>query len=623
EAEQELTSGRASDGLTEPGEIYDGVLAWDMGSRLKTSEQRVVQAWSQRIRTVDRRATRRLLMGQADLSFRGFTWTLDGLVYDHSLLGTEMEFATYRDWVKSRASQTKPTSIFWVRLETQPDQTLRRQWASLDRQSAPDYFPYEMLELSVWNALSTGAKGLVFSSQRRLDAEDADTKIRAMSLELINSWLTIAEPWIAVGQMTPQSGGTLPGSSAMLFQRDRARMLMAMVTPPSGQNVLGQAAGLNVLFTVPGVPDTNRVYTVQPGRLQPEASRRIAGGCGIDFRDFGPTTMAMISAEPRLIAAAGERLTRRAERQLTLLRSLAEYRLTTTRSVAQRLRPDFDNPTNRSQFEQGLGEAGSLLIQMRRRPIRWTDAESYQFPRRLQRALRLAESSVWRDVMAGQSSVVTSPGTQLFDSLPAYMVLVRRFERQGTSPTRTGLLPGGDFEQAEVFRQQGWKIYPSMVPNLTNGAELHREAAYHGTYGLRIFAVPTTESLRTDGNGNRIASSPEGEQLLQDASLGPTVEVISPPVSVPVGTLVRISGWYRMSEDAATGCDGLEISDSVGGPSMAMRIRGKSDAWKRFVFHRVAVPPTGVESAEVPITIQFVYHGLGSVQIDSVTMELL
>ena len=633
EAASEEASGRPAIG-SRISAAYDSVLAWDLGTSHEPSGVERLRAWAARVRAADSDAANRFLLGEMNLGFNRCTWAIDGMVpvFFHPLLGTGMSFSDYRNWVRERAIQTKPGLPFWVRLETQPEMALRRQWSALDRQSAPDYFPYEMMELAVWNALTSGARGFIFMSHGRLDAEDTDTRIRAMTLELVNSWLTVAEPWLVTGQRTFLENSTLPDCHAMLCQSDRARLLLICSTPSDAQNVLGQASGRNQLFTIPGIPDTNRTYSVRPGRLQPEASRRVAGGCGISFSELGPTNMALITSEPQLIAMMTDRLARCSEQQLALQRSLAEHRLASTQGVIQRLQPTFEMANYRLQFEQGLGEAKSLLVQMQNRPARWTDAESCQIPIRLVRALRLAENSLWNEEMRVQPSVVTSPGTLLFDALPAHVALTRWFEKHGTSPIRVEMLLGGDFERADEFSSSGWKIYPATVENLHNGAELHREAAYRGTYGLRLFSesklppdlAPGDEAPEIPTAAGATISLAEARQNLQlDAKLGPTVEVISPPVTVPTGALLRISGWYFLTQDSVDGCDGLVISESAGGPSLSQRITRRTESWQRFVFYRVAVPPPDVDLPEIPFTLHFTLHGFGDARIDAVTMEQL
>ncbi len=625
EAAAEIANPSASATVTLPeiGELYDSVLAWDLGVHTDPAELAVVQAWCQRIRAADRRVPRRFLMGEPYLSFLSYSWSLDGLVYSQSLLGTGLDFADYRTWITARVSLAKKGAPFWIRLATHPDTNQRRQWGALDQRAAPNHFPHEMLELSVWNAISTGARGIIFASSSRLDATDADTKIRALTLELINQQLSFAEQWIAIGSASIQKGSR-PDTHAVLYLRDHARMLVALQTPPFAQNVLGQAAGYNVPFVISGIPDTNTVYSVVPGRLQPEVGRRVAGGCEIQFREFGPIAIALITSEPKMIAWAGEQLAKTSMRQITIRRELAAYRYSTTCDIASRISPIFETQANRLQVEQGLSEAKTLLGQMNRQAVRWTDADSWLIPRRLLRALRLSENTLWNEAKGTQAPSVTSPGTVLFDSLPAHAVLVQRFTRQGTTPIKTGLLPGGDFEHAEEFQEKGWKVYPTVLANLNSGAELHRDAQYSGSYGLRLFAesMVSLEPQAVEGT-KRMELSSEAGELIQDAKLATTVEAISPPVSVPVGSLVRISGWYYLPQESVAGCDGLRITESLGGAALSLRATRKSDAWQRFVFYRVAVPIPGVDSVEVPITLNFSFHGFGSAYIDAVAIDLL
>ena len=65
------------------------------------------------------------------------------------------------------------------------------------------------------------------------------------------------------------------------------------------------------------------------------------------------------------------------------------------------------------------------------------------------------------------------------------------------------------------------------------------------------------------------------------------IEIVSPPVAVRRGQLIRIHGWVRVPRPITASPDGLQVFDSFGGPALAERIR-TTDGWREFVLYRAA-----------------------------------
>jgi len=95
----------------------------------------------------------------------------------------------------------------------------------------------------------------------------------------------------------------------------------------------------------------------------------------------------------------------------------------------------------------------------------------------------------------------------------------------------------------------------------------------------------------------------------------PPVWVVSSPVPVRQGQLVRIRGWANVPRRLAATTDGLLIFDSLGGSDLADRIRA-TQGWREFTLYR-AVPRTG------PLTITFALAGLGEASLDDLSASLL
>ena len=92
--------------------------------------------------------------------------------------------------------------------------------------------------------------------------------------------------------------------------------------------------------------------------------------------------------------------------------------------------------------------------------------------------------------------------------------------------------------------------------------------------------------------------------------------VNSPPVRLPPGTLVRISGWVYIPGSIAASADGVLIYDSIGTESLGVRLTDNMPRWKQYHLYR-RVPASGVVWVTLALT------GIGTVYFDDVKIEPL
>src|SRR5205085_675546 len=82
------------------------------------------------------------------------------------------------------------------------------------------------------------------------------------------------------------------------------------------------------------------------------------------------------------------------------------------------------------------------------------------------------------------------------------------------------------------------------------------------------------------------------EQTTSAALEGSFLAADSPPVRLPPGTLVRISGWVKVAEQVAGSPDGVLIYDDAGGEELAYRVLSTAEpdapkgAWRPFHLYR-------------------------------------
>jgi hypothetical protein len=104
----------------------------------------------------------------------------------------------------------------------------------------------------------------------------------------------------------------------------------------------------------------------------------------------------------------------------------------------------------------------------------------------------------------------------------------------------------------------------------------------------------------------------------------PPIWITTPPITPPAGTLLEIVAKVWVPNPIQGSVDGLLVFDSYGGPALAERVN-KTDSWRRLVLYRIVPPaqPQEATQSPPPLTVTFALTGLGTAQIDSVSIRPL
>jgi hypothetical protein len=575
--------------LPEIGPGYDRVLAWDLGSGLGSQHLEVTGRWAKQIKAADRRRGRPLVCRPAS-ELRAYSRHADLLILGRSPLGTGMELGDYGAWIRQRP-RFLLGAPFWTTVQTQPAESLMHQWAVLGQGEAPPTgFSSEQVRLLVYTAVTAGSRGLLFESSSPLNAGDAETRHRALSLELLNLELDLVEPWAAAGAAVATVPGSEPGVVATLLQAEHGRLLAPVWSAPRSQFVCPQAAARDVTFTVPGVPETNRAYLMLPGELRPFQPPRKAGGVRVTIEEFDLTALVLLTQNPVVVGGMTRRAAQTGRRAAEIQRELAAIKVQRVGQLAQRL--SLPNP-GAPQAAEWLRAAQQSLQQCDGRLAAGAYPQAYQCAQRAMRPLRLLERAHWEAAAAGLGSPTASPAAAAFATLPWHWTLMERVARSQPGPN---LLPGGDFEDLGGLFGAGWQHLQHPAPGIETAAELSPAAAHSGRFGLRL-----------------VCRQPQpGETTVVES---PPLWFASPAMPVEAGELVRIQGWVRVPQPIAGSVDGLMIVDSLGGQALAQRVP-RTDGWERFTFFRVA-PRQGT------MAVTFVLCGLGEAFVDDVSLQPL
>jgi hypothetical protein len=165
------------------------------------------------------------------------------------------------------------------------------------------------------------------------------------------------------------------------------------------------------------------------------------------------------------------------------------------------------------------------------------------------------------------------------------------------SPAGENRLPLGSFEDLPALLAAGWRHQQLAIEGIETSVRLSPTAPHSGAFCLELEARPVDPAAPAPV----VPASP--------------VWVRSRPVRIRTGELVEITGRARVPEELLGSVDGLEISDTLGGPELATRIK-VTPSWQPFRMIRVA-------TADVDLTVTIGLTGLGVAQVDDVAIRTL
>jgi len=143
-------------------------------------------------------------------------------------------------WYLQRARLMRLGTHFWASIRTQVRAPIMDQVRALGGEASSGWtLEPEQIRLLAYHAIASGARGLWFRSDSRLDAVDRHSILRAKVLQRLNLELAILEPWAATGQHEAELASPDASVRASLLKTDRSRLLLIMRRMPDQQYVAG------------------------------------------------------------------------------------------------------------------------------------------------------------------------------------------------------------------------------------------------------------------------------------------------------------------------------------------------------------------------------------------------
>ena len=593
------------------------VLFWMMGARLTANGRPRLQSWTNQVRDADRAFKRPLAADVAD-DERLCSRHLDLLGISRHVMNSEVTLLNYRESLIQKRDRAWPGTLCWTWIQTEPSPELMDLASSAG--TAPLLEP-EQIRAQVYAALAAGCRGVGYWTTTPLDGEGPVARERLLALTQLNLELALLEPWLATGssvqlipftvdarhaeQPTPTVTKSLLGArptkkkpdatadkqrerelTAALIRSESGALLLPMWLEDRSQIVPGQLAANNATIIVPGGGETATAWEITTtGRLQNLARETVAGGIKIVLPKFDQTAAILITSDQSVVEQLNQRIAAMQDKSAAACVELSQLKLERTRQIDQQLQQmGVGLPEARRLLEQAKhhdNSAGAALKQQQYHSARQHAADAMQLTRMLQRVH-------WENAVKKLPTPVVSPYALCFQTLPAHWRLMRTVSERSAAAA-PNKLPSGEFEDLDTLIAAGWRHEQHAIPGVQSAAELH-PSAKQGQYSLRLAAQPA-------------AGEPPPVSLNKIP-----VTVVSPPLTVHAGQVVRISGWVKLSQAVVGSLDGATIHDSLLGKTGAWRVKAARD-WQRFELLRV-VP----ESQDLTVTISL--HGLGELAID-------
>jgi hypothetical protein len=581
-----------------PAEYGSGltqILAWDLGESLGPESLEPTRRLSGQLRSVPTEARLPLVCLPRDDTWQ-YSRIADLLVLEPPGPNGSWPLGNVGFWYSRRVRLMRMGTQFWASVRTQVRPPVMDQIRALGGEDmAAGTLEPEQIRLLTYHAVASGARGLWFRSESRLDATDRYTILRAKVLQRLNLELTLLEPWAATGQ---QDGELAPADAnfrASVLRTDRSRLLLVIRRLADQQYVAGLADDRPVTVEVPGVPETDEAYRVMEDGLQRIRQER-GTGMRIALSDVHDVTLVVLTQDRLAINFLVRQINAVRQQSDELARDIAAQMYAAVVDTHQQLLTFAPAASLTSQAIEGqsLSQARSELQHFERLVEGGGHERAYEF---LQRGLEQLAATRYYDWKAAADSFPTPVASPLcvgFFALPYHHALSQRLCGAVWGPN---VLPGGDFESLPLLQSSGWRNLTGPQPEFGTAVELSVHAPQSGRSALRIqcwSAQPTEEPV-----------APES----------PPISIVSAPVPVQRGQILRIHGWVRLPSAIQGSLEGLTIYDSLAGSDLAERIY-EAPNWREFTLYRAA-PRDG------SATITFALTGAGEAWIDQVTVNLL
>ena len=551
---------------------YPVVLAWHLGDDV--SRQAGVRRRVDALRRYDSRT--RVLVGGAS----EYQWIasrqVDVLLRERAPIGTSFALSDYGRWLDQTSRLVRPGTPFWARIQTELPRSIVRQASLLGSSQGNARVELEQIRQLALSAIAAGSRGLWFRSQSRLDAPHDDARHRRLILERLNLEISLFAPWVMGGHRVGDVPGNNPRRRIVALTTERSRLLIPTQHHEDGQYV-SSASKEKTTLVVAGVPDSTGVFLLSPIGLLRLPHRRISGGIQIIVDPSDSDTSILMTENGLDASHLHQQIDKTKTRAAILEYQIARRALD---DLVARMSSYPDSPV----AQRGVNEARDHLLHCQSLLETGDVTDVFKSAQEAYHAVARVRHHIWKEAVTMQRDGRSHPTSAAFQLLPT--------QSTTTASADPGqyLWPGGGCEDLNEMIRMGWRQHQSAPPGLATYIALSPRKPRAGNHCLRIRVVPRSEEA--------------GEVVVES----PPVRVESAAIAVRKGQRIHISGWVRIDQPIKGSLDGLMISDSIGGPDLALRLK-HTKGWRRFDLIRAA-------DRDEQLKLTFALSGIGEVWLD-------
>ncbi|HZZ29685.1 MAG TPA: hypothetical protein VFE46_16935 [Pirellulales bacterium] len=665
----------SADALAPITAAFAPVMAWHLGSGLAARELTATAALSKQLRLADH-VLRRPLVCNPEEDALAYSRQADVLAETCFPLGTSLELKDYATWLGQRPRLARPGTPLWAVIQTEVQPAAIDQAAAFLGQSRLPPVQEPMVEpgalrLLAYQAFCSGARGIEFASNSRLDAADNATRLRATELALLNLELDLIEPWGAAGSYVTFATSSDPNISSIVLNYENTRLVVTMRVPNHSQfvpapdttgTILGPAA------STPSGTGGSGLAGIKPKNLGGNPNlksprtllEREAAGNGMTDSSHDQTYLRSANRDPlfpdavtpsksgaaTLVVPGVPEDYRAYELTIAGLRPLRKSIVSGGTSIALE---DFlltsvvlvtADPTIVTNMQRRTTELAPRAAQLQRRLTAYLLEQTAAVNQRLGNHPELpAATTPLATAATGlqQADALLSAGQYAQAYLTARNAAypLEHWQRDIWERSVKPLQSPVSSPLAVSFNTLPEQInFAASIAQLPPGENLLRGGDFEDLQtmlqaGWKHFQHARAD-LRTDVELSPLApfaglhslhlsvqtAKPEKPAAVAAMLVeSPPLWITSAPVHVSAGDIVCIRGQVRVRGPVVGSVDGLMILDSFGGEALAQRIM-QTDGWREFVMYRAAGHADN-------LTVTFALTGLGEAWVDELSIRPL
>lgn len=531
------------------------ILAWDFGSHLTTRE---LDSSRRRHDLLDetRGVIDRPVIGHAHFPQAEYARLLDLRRLTHLTAGTAFGLDAFRRYLRTEGAGLDPVM---VDIQTELPPVILDQARLLPRPTGRGLLSRGQILRLTFEALSSGARGLVFQSSANLEQDTPRSQWLAPIFRSINRELIQVEPWIA-GGLTK----TLTASAfdAVSFQLPRSQLtLVYRQRQPEVQK-------RNPTLQLETSQQAPRVYAVTETGMVPMLHHSRVGRLDLELsRD--PGWHRFVVSEDQL----SFEYIHQATQSFASDGGILNDKYLVSRNAYDRVRELID-AVSEARFSSpvlfaSLAELDKNLTVCRTFLDRGQSTTAQALVARIEDRLEVLTASLTQEMVASRE-LISSPFNTDFGQLANYITLEKLLKHRRWSEN---LLPSGAFESLERMADAGWSQH------------LNSSGQVQATVSLRGTSQPVGTEPQTNTRALVIQTWRGGEAPDEPISVTP-VWLSSPVIRVQPQQVIRVEGYIQIEHPISHSLDGFMILDSIGGPELGCRF-SRTDGWRYFALERI------------------------------------